>query len=582
MTGWTLAVDFGTVNTAAALRFADGRVDKVRLGSASDTMPSAVVVIDGHWRTGQSALNARYASPQTFVASPKTRLGQEAVPLGEEMVTPAQIASHVLAAVRERAVRAAGGTEPDLLVLTHPVQWGGTRLDALREAAVLAGFPAQRTWLLPEPIAALYAYSAPETLPPGSRVVVVDTGGGTCDVAVVQTNGPAPTPPPFVVAQEGDDRLGGNDLDDLLYRWVLDQLHASGRSDLVGMLDAPQHLGAALTLRDVVRGAKEDLSEHPDAPIGIQIDGTGTSLTITRDEYEKLIVEPMARVAALTARALRTSGTTHLAALYLTGGTASTPALARALHQVTGILAAPIGDPKFVVPLGALSFPWEPRTTPSISHLPLSIGMGSVAVLQPPGPPSVPASSTAMPLVLAPTLPASVSTPSLVPAWARIEETLHLRSPASSGLAAALPTPSSASKAAAPDPVLPGATATLAHSAPVRPSPDQTIQAAAWSGTQTQTKFRKLSVVSLVSGTLSIVTIFLPVPLFSHQFAAKITAFLVFGVCSMVCGIVAVRNPVDRTAVTRRVAKAGLTASSIFLVLLVVAVRAAILRSQRG
>ncbi|MCL2423533.1 MAG: hypothetical protein FWD11_06515, partial [Micrococcales bacterium] len=53
------------------------------------------------------------------------------------------------------------------------------RLDALREAARLAGFPTDAIRLLPEPIAALHAYVAPGSLPPGSRVAVVDTGGGS-------------------------------------------------------------------------------------------------------------------------------------------------------------------------------------------------------------------------------------------------------------------------------------------------------------------------------------------------------------------------------------------------------------------
>ncbi|MCL2091149.1 MAG: Hsp70 family protein [Micrococcales bacterium] len=390
MSGWILAVDFGTVNTGAAIRFADTRVEKVKLDPNSDTMPSAVVVTEGRWRVGQAALNARRTHPDTFIGSPKARLGQEPVALGDDMVSPAAIASHVLAAVRERAIRTAGGSAPDRLVLTHPVRWGRARLGALQEAAQSAGFAPDTIRLLPEPIAALHAHVPPGSLPPGSRVAVVDTGGGTCDVAVLQTtDDPAPGKDLLVVAQEGDDRLGGNDLDDLLYQWVLSQLRASGRQDMAAALADPEHLGAALTLLDVVRSAKQDLSEHTNAPIGVAVAGHETTLTVTREEYEDLIAEPMARAGALTARALQASGTGSLAGLYLTGGTAYTPALAQALHKVTGILTAPLGDPKLAVAVGALKTPVAVMTPAQLAALAHQLTQQRQQQ-QPPPPPSSP------------------------------------------------------------------------------------------------------------------------------------------------------------------------------------------------
>ena|GEM_PF-2024789 len=375
--GWVLAVDFGTSNTGAALRFADtrvpggpdGRVEKVTLGSGSDTMPSAVVLTGTGWRVGQAALNARRTDPTTFVGAPKARLGQEPAVFGDDLVSPAQIVAHVLTAVRERAVRAAGGTAPDRVVLTHPVGWGPARLGALCEAAVLAGFDAAQVWLLPEPVAALHAPAAPQALPPGSRVAVVDIGGGTCDIAVLETTDSGPV----VVAQTGDDRLGGNDLDDLLYRWVTDRLTASGQAPVVAALDEPENLGAALTLLDVVRAAKQELSEYPTAPVGVSVAGHDTVVTVSRDEYETLISPAMAQAAELLTRALRDSGTTRLARLHLTGGTAYTPALARALHQVTGIIAEPLGDPKMAVATGALRTPdalATPAARPRTPHTP--------------------------------------------------------------------------------------------------------------------------------------------------------------------------------------------------------------------
>ncbi|MCL2465815.1 MAG: Hsp70 family protein [Micrococcales bacterium] len=387
-----LAVDFGTSNTGAAMRFADGRVEKVQLGSNSDTMPSAVVMtgrpadeagraadVADQWRVGQAALNARRTAPGAFVGAPKARLGQEAALFGDDLVSPAQIVSHVLRVVRERSVRAAGGTDPDQVVVTHPVDWGSARLDALCEAAVLAGFPAEKVWLLPEPIAAFHAHTTTKDLEPGSRVAVVDIGGGTSDVAVLETT---PNRGLTVVAQTGDDRLGGNDLDDLLYRWVIDQLTLSGRDEIVDALDDPQNLGAVLTLLDVVRAAKQELSEYPTAPVAVAVAGMETVVNVSRTEYETVIAEPMARVAALLTRALQDSRTTTLRQLLLTGGPSHTPALARELHKITGILAQPLGDPKLAVATGALRTPAS-MTTPAGGQGPLPAAAPAAGVPAP-------------------------------------------------------------------------------------------------------------------------------------------------------------------------------------------------------
>ncbi|MCL2092188.1 MAG: Hsp70 family protein [Micrococcales bacterium] len=348
--GWVLAVDFGSANTAAVWA-REGRIERVRLEPGSDTMPSAVVLIDGQWRVGQAALNARRSHPQTFVAAPKARLGHEPVVLGDDLVSAPTMVSQVLAAVRERAVRAAGGTPPDQVVLTHPEHWGPQRQAALHEAARLAGFPDEQIIMLPEPVAAVRASIEPESLPPGSRVAVVDIGGGTCDVAVLEATDHGL----IVIARKGDERLGGNDFDDLLYQWTLDQLRASGHADMVEILADPAYIGSALTLLDSVRGAKQDLSYHADAHIAVSVAADNeTTVTITRDEYEQLIAEPLARAAALTKTAMETSQTETLTQLFLTGGSAFTPALARALHTVTGHLSAPLGDPKMVTATGAL------------------------------------------------------------------------------------------------------------------------------------------------------------------------------------------------------------------------------------
>lgn len=355
--GWVLSIDFGTSNTAAAY-LVDGRVRPIPLESGSTTMPSAVVLTDSGYRVGRPAENARRARPDAFEGAPKRLLGKEQVPLGDREVLPEELVAEVLKVVRARAISRAGGTPPSRLILTLPAQWGASKRRALVSAAERAGFPAGQIVLFREPIAALHAYVEPSQLQPGDRVAVVDFGGGTCDVAVLErTADPAPGRDLVVVAADGDERLGGEDLDDRLHTWVLAQLRANGDGELVDLLQTPDHLGEALTLRTVVRSAKQDLSEHPDTEVAVSVAGQERVLRVSREEYEGLIAPDMARMADLTRRVLETSGTQRLTRLFLTGGTAHTPAVARALHEVTGILAEPLGDPKLAVAEGALRSP---------------------------------------------------------------------------------------------------------------------------------------------------------------------------------------------------------------------------------
>lgn len=375
--GWVLSIDFGTSNTAAAY-LADGRVRPIPLESGSTTMPSAVVLTDSGYRVGRPAENARRARPDAFEGAPKRLLGMEPVPLGDREVPPEELVAEVLTVVRARAISRAGGTPPSRLVLTIPAQWGATKRQALVGAAERAGFPRGQIRLFPEPLAALHAYVEPSQLRPGERVAVVDFGGGTCDVAVLERTADAtPGRDLAVVAADGDERLGGEDLDDRLHAWVLEQLRANGDGRLVELLQNPDHLGEALTLRTVVRSAKQDLSEHPDTEVAVSVAGLERVLRVSREEYEGLIAPEMARMAELARRVLETSGTHRLVRLFLTGGTAHTPAVARALHEVTGILAEPLGDPKLAVAEGAL-------------RAPAMHGVGAAPPPPPPPPPGVP------------------------------------------------------------------------------------------------------------------------------------------------------------------------------------------------
>ncbi|MFV0407735.1 MAG: Hsp70 family protein [Propioniciclava sp.] len=427
MSGWSLAIDFGTSNTAAAYarHDADGTVvvRSIALESDSTTMPSAVVAVDDGFVVGRAALNRAQLRPQEFIREPKRWVDAGSVPLGERDVPIAEIIGAVYAATRQRALEVAGGDEPDVVWLTHPQAWGGVQRRTLSEAAQIAGFAPQAIRYIAEPVAASHFYAA-EATAPGTKMAVFDFGGGTCDVSVLEMR---PDGTFGVLHSVGDNHLGGRDFDAALRDWAIDQLTSSGQSGIVAALEVP---GAAqLTLLDSVRAAKEELSTRSSSFVAVSAAGTERELTITRDEYESLIAGLVGAATALVHSALDGArlSASDIDHVYLTGGSARTPAVVAALTRLFGKPLERLHDPKLVVSEGALRAPAReetgrlpaaapaspaltapPPTTPAIGHVPPPSGPTQTP---PPLTPSYPAPPASAAFAAAPPPPGSYAGP---------------------------------------------------------------------------------------------------------------------------------------------------------------------------
>jgi len=359
---WSLAIDFGTSNTAAAY-LSRGQVRSIRLESGSTLMPSAVMVSDDGYRVGRAAVNQQRLHPESFEAAPKKRLGESTILLGSGEVEPVKLVAEIFRSVRQKALAVAGGTEPTTVWLTYPDAWPSNRVQLLRHAAELAGFAPSSIRLVSEPIAAVQYYASETSLPEGARLAVFDFGGGTCDVAVlVRTPDPATGASFTVIGSEGDNVLGGTDFDERIYDWVIEQLEARGETQIAEQLVARSALRSRLSLRSSVREAKEELSSHASSVIPVVVGDSETLVAITRTEYESIISNEIERALALGRRVLERTGTTpgSLDRLYLTGGSSLTPAIIRGLTELSGVTPATLDDPKLVVAQGALRTPLAP------------------------------------------------------------------------------------------------------------------------------------------------------------------------------------------------------------------------------
>lgn len=346
---WRLAIDFGTSNTAAAHQTAGGEAVTIPLTHQGNLMPSSVFVGPEGVTVGLAAQNRAGSRPAAYVPSPKRYVDTESVNVDGSAVPVAGLMAAVLDHVLGVAARHHDGSAPEQVVLTHPEAWSPAAVARLVEAARLANIPRDRLALVSEPRAAAHFYSHHHPVPPGARVAVFDYGGGTLDVAVLEAEQRGFR----VVSARGDNSLGGRNVDAAIRRWVDAQLE-DDQPAVKEYLDTRASAGVVQALEHSIRGAKEILSDTSSATITVSTPDGETNLLLTREEFERIIEQDVARAVDITVAALRDSGANPSDAtmLYLTGGSARIPHVQDRLGRITRV--ATLDDPKTVVARGAL------------------------------------------------------------------------------------------------------------------------------------------------------------------------------------------------------------------------------------
>ncbi|HEV7648033.1 MAG TPA: type VII secretion-associated protein [Actinophytocola sp.] len=353
-----VAVDFGTSSTCIAISVR-GREPQVVAVDGSPLMSSAVyAATDGTLFVGQEADRQAAIDPSRFEPHPKRRIDETELLLGATVVRVREVIRAVLTRAVGEARRVAGGAGADLLVLTHPADWGGVRTRVLRQAATGLG---DRIVLVPEPVAAAVFHAAtfpPDAGPPagpaGRTLAVLDLGGGTVDVSVVRA---VPGRTPFqVLATRGDPTFGGADVDQLLLDHVGSVVAGTdedGWRTLIEGRDLPDRRRRRVIHQDV-RGAKETLSRH--TYTDIPMPPPFADVHVTRLDLERLVTLQLDRAAELTVATIREAGLkpADLAGIFLVGGSSRIPLVSRLLHQRTGVVPTSLDQPETVVARGAL------------------------------------------------------------------------------------------------------------------------------------------------------------------------------------------------------------------------------------
>ncbi|WP_432993441.1 Hsp70 family protein [Dactylosporangium sp. CA-233914] len=351
MSEFALAVDYGTSNTVAILRWPDGKTRPL-LFDGSPLLPSAVYAMpDGHLATGRDAINSARLDPVRFEPNPKRHVDEADLLLGDASVPLVGAVAATLARVADEARKVSGGPVREI-AMTYPAEWGSARRSTLVEAARRAGFPPPR--LVPEPVAAGQYFTAVlgRGVPPGSGVVVYDLGAGTFDASVVRR-----TAAGFeTLAYHGLDDFGGVDLDEQVVQQigaVVAATDPAAWSRLTAPHTTPDRR-AARTLRDDARMLKERLSRESAA--GLLVPILDRDLHVTREELERRALPLIGQTVAVTVATIQASRVpvSQIAGLFLVGGSTRMPLIATELHRATGITPTVLDQPELVVAEGAL------------------------------------------------------------------------------------------------------------------------------------------------------------------------------------------------------------------------------------
>ncbi|MFD0199147.1 MULTISPECIES: type VII secretion-associated protein [Saccharothrix] len=344
-----VAVDFGTSSTCVALS-RNGREPEVVVVDGQPIVPSAVfAAADGTLFVGQEAERQAAVDPSRYEPHPKRRIDEGELLLGTSVLPVVDVVRAVLTRAVDEARRVAGGARVDLLVLTHPADWGAIRTRVLLQAARGLG---QEVRLVPEPVAAAVFHSATHAIPDGAALAVLDLGGGTVDASVVARRGGTFR----VLATKGDPGFGGADVDQALLEHV-GSLVSPGDPEAWRQLVEGREMAdrrKRRVLRQDVRGAKETLSRH--AYTDVPMPPPFPDAHVTRTDLERLITTPLTRAAALVVTAVRDAGLDPrgLAGVFLVGGSSRIPLVARLVLEQSGVVPTSIDQPETVVARGAL------------------------------------------------------------------------------------------------------------------------------------------------------------------------------------------------------------------------------------
>ena len=365
-----IGIDLGTTNSAFAYMVA-GKPEVITNAEGDRTTPSVVAVTKkGERLVGKIAQRQRVTNPKNTIYGIKRLIGRKfddkevqrdleispykivkkgqgvAVEMDGKEYTPEEISAMVLSKIKADA-EAFLGEKVTEAIITVPAYFDDSQRQATKDAGKIAGLEVKR--IINEPTAAALAYGLESKK--DEKIVVFDLGGGTFDVSVLELGDGVFE----VMSTNGDTHLGGDDFDNIIVNYLVDEFKKESGIDIRGDAAAMQRV------KDEAEKAKKELSSSTSTDINLPFlsaDADGPKHfehTLTRAKLEELVSELLDRLAGPVEKALKDAklSTKDIDEIVMVGGMTRMPAVVEKVKSIFGKDPMQGVNPDEVVAVGA-------------------------------------------------------------------------------------------------------------------------------------------------------------------------------------------------------------------------------------
>ena len=325
-----IGIDLGTTNSCVAV-MEGGEPVVIANSEGARTTPSVVgFTKTGDRLVGQVAKRQAITNPDRTISSIKREMGSDyKVEVDGKKYTPQEISAMILQKLKSDAEAYLGGPVSEA-VITVPAYFTDAQRQATKDAGKIAGLEVKR--IINEPTAAALAYGVDKEQ--SQKVMVYDLGGGTFDVSILDIDDGVIE----VLATAGNNRLGGDDFDECIMKWMVSEFKRTDGVDLSGDKVAMQRL------KEAAEKAKIELSGVTSTNINlpyITADATGPKhldLTLTRAKFNELTAHLVEATAGPVRQALSDAGLTgnDIHKVLMVGGSSRIPAVQEMVKKLTG------------------------------------------------------------------------------------------------------------------------------------------------------------------------------------------------------------------------------------------------------
>ena len=345
--GKIIGIDLGTTNSCVAV-MEGGKPVVITNTEGARTTPSVVAFTKtGERLVGEPAKRQAVTNADKTISSIKRHMGSDyRVNIDDKRYSPQEISAMILQKLKADAESYLGEKVTEA-VITVPAYFNDAQRQATKDAGKIAGLEVKR--IINEPTAAALAYGLDNESE--QKIMVYDLGGGTFDVSVIEIGDGVIE----VLATHGDNHLGGDDFDNKLTQYMINEFKRQEGVDLSGDKMAMQRL------KEAAEKAKKELSSATSTNINLPfITATAEGakhfeMNLTRAKFDELTADLVERTVIPVQNALRDAGVSasELSKVLLVGGSTRIPAVQDKVKQLTGKEPNKSLNPDECVALGA-------------------------------------------------------------------------------------------------------------------------------------------------------------------------------------------------------------------------------------